>query len=112
MFPPRSSTASAVEIPVGYARSRSVDAIRRKMALIRSRRHEDVREVLADAETVVGRRQCVRPPPCAALGAAGAASVLHLIKRREAPPAGQTAAAPLAGEATRLKIACGGPGDD
>jgi hypothetical protein len=59
------------------------------MALIRRRHHEDIREVVATAETVAGWGRSARPYAWAALGAAAATAFWLVIKRGGRPPASQ-----------------------
>jgi len=60
-----------------------VDAIRRRMAVIRRELRDDVQEVVAGAETVVDWRHYVKRYPWAALGLACAAGYLIVPKHRK-----------------------------
>ena len=78
------------------ARPKDVDAIRRQMAQIRRKHHEDVREVLADAERVVGWGRHWRPYVWAALGTATATAFWIVTKRDRTAPAGRVASSDVA----------------
>jgi hypothetical protein len=66
-----------------------VDAIRLQMVQIRREHYEDVREVIADAERVVGWGRSGWPYVCAALGATAATVLWILASRDRTAPAGQ-----------------------